>query len=87
MGHTLGDATWVWIGTTLGVLLAVGIVYTARWIIRDAVSTSQTIPILALAPMIMCWVRSGFRDFCQNQTISAYLRLFLLSSAWSGFAG
>jgi NitT/TauT family transport system permease protein len=66
-------------GTALGVLLAVGIVYNTvmdrsvmPWII-----TSQTIPILALAPMIIVVLNAiGISGLLPKAMISMYLSFF-----------
>ena len=66
-------------GTGLGILLAIGIVYNRAtamsvmpWII-----TSQTIPILAIAPMIIVALGSaGFRGLIPIAIISMYLSFF-----------
>ena len=67
------------IGTSLGVLLAVGIVYSRvmdlsvmPWAI-----VSQTIPILALAPMVIVVLGSlGVQGLLPKSIISAYLSFF-----------
>ena len=66
-------------GTALGILLAVGIVYSRvldksmmPWII-----TSQTIPILAIAPMIIVVLNSvGVTGLFPKAVISTYLSFF-----------
>ncbi|MEO0636903.1 MAG: ABC transporter permease [Pseudomonadota bacterium] len=66
-------------GTALGILLAVGIVHSRvldkslmPWII-----TSQTIPILALAPMIIVVLNSvGIQGLFPKAVISTYLSFF-----------
>lgn len=66
-------------GTALGILLAVGIVHVATldrslmpWIIA-----SQTIPILAIAPMIVVVLGNlGFTGLIPKSVISAYLSFF-----------
>ncbi len=66
-------------GTALGILLAVGIVHVATldrslmpWIIA-----SQTIPILAIAPMIVVVLGNlGFTGLVPKSVISAYLSFF-----------
>lgn len=67
------------IGTTLGVLLAVGIVYN-RTIDKSVMPwaiTSQTIPILALAPMIIVMLGAvGIQGLLPKSIISAYLSFF-----------
>ncbi len=67
------------LGTALGILLAVGIVHVATldrslmpWIIA-----SQTIPILAIAPMIVVVLGNlGFTGVMPKAVISAYLSFF-----------
>ncbi len=66
-------------GTALGILLAVGIVHVATldrslmpWIIA-----SQTIPILAIAPMVVVVLGNmGFTGLIPKSVISAYLSFF-----------
>ena len=67
------------IGTTLGVLLAVGIVYnrTMDKSVLPWAITSQTIPILALAPMIIIMFGAiGVQGLLPKSIISAYLSFF-----------
>lgn len=67
------------IGTTLGVLLAVGIVYnrTMDKSVMPWAITSQTIPILALAPMIIVMLGAiGIQGLLPKSIISAYLSFF-----------
>lgn len=67
------------IGTTLGVLLAVGIVYnrTMDKSVMPWAITSQTIPILALAPMVIVMLGSiGIQGLLPKSIISAYLSFF-----------
>ncbi|MEP4197702.1 MAG: ABC transporter permease [Aliishimia sp.] len=67
------------IGTTLGVLLAVGIVYnrTMDKSVMPWAITSQTIPILALAPMVIVMLGSiGIQGLLPKSVISAYLSFF-----------
>lgn len=67
------------IGTTLGILLAVGIVYnrTMDKSVMPWAITSQTIPILALAPMIIVMLGSiGIQGLLPKSVISAYLSFF-----------
>jgi NitT/TauT family transport system permease protein len=67
------------IGGLLGVLLAIGIVHVASldkglmpWVIA-----SQTIPILAIAPMLIVVLgKTGLPDILTKATISAYLCFF-----------
>lgn len=67
------------IGTSLGVLLAVGIVYSRvmdRSVMPWAI-VSQTIPILALAPMIIVVLGSmGIQGLFPKSIIAAYLSFF-----------
>lgn len=67
------------IGTTMGVLLAVGIVYsrTMDKSVMPWAITSQTIPILALAPMIIVMLGAiGIQGLLPKSVISAYLSFF-----------
>ena len=67
------------IGTTLGVLLAVGIVYnrTMDKSVMPWAITSQTIPILALAPMVIVMLGAiGIQGLLPKSIISAYLSFF-----------
>lgn len=67
------------IGTTLGILLAVGIVYnrTMDKSVMPWAITSQTIPILALAPMVIVMLGSiGIQGLLPKSVISAYLSFF-----------
>ncbi|WP_196778377.1 ABC transporter permease [Thalassorhabdomicrobium marinisediminis] len=67
------------IGTTLGILLAVGIVYnrTMDKSVMPWAITSQTIPILALAPMIIVMLGAiGIQGLLPKSIISAYLSFF-----------
>ncbi len=67
------------IGTSLGVMLAVGIVYnrTMDKSVMPWAITSQTIPILALAPMIIVMLGSiGIQGLLPKSIISAYLSFF-----------
>lgn len=66
-------------GTTLGILLAVGIVYnrTMDKSVMPWAITSQTIPILALAPMIIVMLGAiGIQGLLPKSVISAYLSFF-----------
>lgn len=66
-------------GTSLGILLAVGIVYnrTMDKSVMPWAITSQTIPILALAPMIIVILGSiGVQGLLPKAIISAYLSFF-----------
>ena len=67
------------IGTAAGILLAVGIVYsrTMDKSVMPWAITSQTIPILALAPMIIVMLGSiGIQGLLPKSVISAYLSFF-----------
>lgn len=67
------------IGTIGGILLAVGIVYsrTMDKSVMPWAITSQTIPILALAPMIIVMLGSiGIQGLLPKSVISAYLSFF-----------
>jgi NitT/TauT family transport system permease protein len=67
------------IGTTLGILLAIGIVYnrTMDKSVMPWAITSQTIPILALAPMVIVMLGSiGVQGLLPKAIISAYLSFF-----------
>lgn len=67
------------IGTALGILLAVGIVYsrTMDKSVMPWAITSQTIPILALAPMIIVMLGAiGVQGLLPKAIISAYLSFF-----------
>lgn len=67
------------IGTGLGILLAVGIVYnrTMDKSVMPWAITSQTIPILALAPMIIVMLGAiGIQGLLPKSVISAYLSFF-----------
>ncbi|SEW41666.1 NitT/TauT family transport system permease protein [Cognatiyoonia koreensis] len=67
------------IGTTLGILLAVGIVFsrTMDKSVMPWAITSQTIPILALAPMIIVMLGAiGIQGLLPKSVISAYLSFF-----------
>ena len=79
-GVTLGSTLVGFLmGTALGILLAVGIVHVATldrslmpWIIA-----SQTIPILAIAPMVVVVLGNmGFTGLIPKSVISAYLSFF-----------
>lgn len=67
------------IGTSLGILLAVGIVYSRvmdRSVMPWAI-VSQTIPILALAPMVIVVLGSmGIQGLFPKSLIAAYLSFF-----------
>lgn len=67
------------IGTTLGIVLAVGIVYNRAMdmSVMPWAIASQTIPILALAPMIIVMLGSiGIQGLFPKAVISAYLSFF-----------
>ncbi|MFZ3584926.1 ABC transporter permease [Loktanella sp. DJP18] len=67
------------IGTTLGIALAVGIVFsrTMDLSVMPWAIASQTIPILALAPMIIVMMGSlGIQGLLPKAIISAYLSFF-----------
>jgi len=67
------------IGTGLGILLAVGIVYNRAMdmSVMPWAIASQTIPILALAPMIIVMLGSiGIQGLLPKAVISAYLSFF-----------
>ena len=67
------------IGTSLGILLAVGIVYNRAMdmSVMPWAIASQTIPILALAPMIIVMLGSiGIQGLLPKAIISAYLSFF-----------
>lgn len=67
------------IGTVGGILLAVGIVYsrTMDKSVMPWAITSQTIPILALAPMIIVMLGAiGIQGLLPKSVISAYLSFF-----------
>lgn len=67
------------IGTSLGILLAVGIVYNRAMdmSVMPWAIASQTIPILALAPMIIVMLGAiGIQGLFPKAVISAYLSFF-----------
>jgi NitT/TauT family transport system permease protein len=67
------------IGTTLGILLAVGIVHNRAMdmSVMPWAIASQTIPILALAPMIIVMLgQFGIQGLLPKAVISAYLSFF-----------
>lgn len=67
------------IGTGLGIILAVGIVFsrTMDKSVMPWAITSQTIPILALAPMIIVMLGAiGIQGLLPKSVISAYLSFF-----------
>ena len=67
------------IGTTMGIILAVGIVFsrTMDKSVMPWAIVSQTIPILALAPMVIVMLGAlGFQGLLPKAMISAYLSFF-----------
>ncbi|WP_114286634.1 ABC transporter permease [Candidatus Halocynthiibacter alkanivorans] len=67
------------IGTTAGILLAIGIVYNRAMdmSVMPWAIASQTIPILAIAPMIIVVLNSmGVQGLLPKAVISAYLSFF-----------
>ncbi|MGR3466960.1 MAG: ABC transporter permease, partial [Shimia sp.] len=67
------------IGTVMGILLAVGIVYNRAMdlSVMPWAIASQTIPILAIAPMIIVVLNSvGLQGLIPKSIISAYLSFF-----------
>jgi NitT/TauT family transport system permease protein len=67
------------IGTTLGILLAIGIVHNRAMdmSVMPWAIASQTIPILALAPMIIVMMgQFGIQGLLPKAVISAYLSFF-----------
>jgi NitT/TauT family transport system permease protein len=67
------------LGTTLGILLAIGIVHNRAMdmSVMPWVIASQTIPILAIAPMIVVVMNSiGFAGLIPKSIISMYLSFF-----------
>ncbi|MEO1000900.1 MAG: ABC transporter permease subunit, partial [Pseudomonadota bacterium] len=67
------------LGTALGILLAVGIVHNRAMdaSVMPWVIASQTIPILAIAPMVIVVLYSvGVQGLIAKATISAYLAFF-----------
>ncbi|MFN3937287.1 MAG: ABC transporter permease [Gemmobacter sp.] len=67
------------IGTSLGLLLAIGIVHNRAmdFSVMPWAIASQTIPILAIAPMIIVVMASvGFTGLLPKAVISAYLSFF-----------
>ena len=79
-GVTLGATVFGFlIGSALGVLLAVGIVYNRAMdmSVMPWAIISQTVPIVALAPMIIVVLYSvGLSGLVAKATISAYLSFF-----------
>jgi len=67
------------LGTTLGILLAIGIVHNRAMdmSVMPWVIASQTIPILAIAPMVVVVMNSiGFSGLVPKSIISMYLSFF-----------
>lgn len=67
------------LGAGLGILLAVGIVHSRAWdmSVMPWIITSQTIPILAIAPMVVVVLNSvGVTGLLPKAVISAYLSFF-----------
>jgi NitT/TauT family transport system permease protein len=63
------------IGAIVGFLLAVGLVHSrlAQRALLPYIVASQTIPILAIAPMVVAWMKSGWQSVA---VIAAYLTFF-----------
>ena len=63
------------LGGTVGFLLAVGLVHSrlAQRAFLPYIVASQTIPILAVAPMVVVWLKSGWQSVA---VIAAYLTFF-----------
>jgi len=63
------------LGATFGFLLAVGLVHSrlAQRAFLPYIVASQTIPILAVAPMVVVWLKSGWQSVA---VIAAYLTFF-----------
>jgi len=73
------------IGTALGIALAVGIVHNKAMdkSVMPWVITSQTIPILAIAPMIIVVLNAvGIAGLLPKALISTYLSFFPVWLAW-----
>src|SRR3982751_955224 len=63
------------LGATIGFLLAIGLVH-SRLLQRGFlpyIVASQTVPILAVAPMVVVWLKSGWQSVA---VIAAYLTFF-----------
>lgn len=63
------------IGAIVGFVLAVGLVHSqlAQRALLPYIVASQTIPILAIAPMVVAWMKSGWQSVA---VIAAYLTFF-----------
>jgi NitT/TauT family transport system permease protein len=63
------------IGAVIGIALAVGLVHSrlAQRALLPYVVASQTIPILAVAPMVVVWLKAGWQSVA---VIAAYLTFF-----------
>ncbi len=63
------------LGATVGFVLAVGLVHSrlAQRALLPYIVASQTIPILAVAPMVVVWLKSGWQSVA---VIAAYLTFF-----------
>src|SRR6476469_4642069 len=63
------------LGATFGFLLAVGLVHSrlAQRAFLPYIVASQTIPILAVAPMVVVWLKAGWQSVA---VIAAYLTFF-----------
>jgi NitT/TauT family transport system permease protein len=63
------------LGATVGFLLAIGLVHSrlAQRALLPYIVASQTIPILAVAPMVVVWLKSGWQSVA---VIAAYLTFF-----------
>jgi NitT/TauT family transport system permease protein len=63
------------IGAVIGFVLAVGLVHSrlAQRALLPYIVASQTIPILAVAPMVVVWLKSGWQSVA---VIAAYLTFF-----------
>jgi NitT/TauT family transport system permease protein len=62
-------------GATFGFVLAVGLVHSrvSQRALLPYIVASQTIPILAIAPMVVVWLKSGWQSVA---VIAAYLTFF-----------
>src|SRR5689334_767866 len=63
------------LGASVGFLLAIGLVHSrlAQRALLPYIVASQTIPILAVAPMVVVWLKSGWQSVA---VIAAYLTFF-----------
>jgi NitT/TauT family transport system permease protein len=63
------------LGASVGFLLAIGLVHSrlAQRAFLPYIVASQTIPILAVAPMVVVWLKSGWQSVA---VIAAYLTFF-----------